>query len=748
MTESAERELPTPSVARFPALQRLRPPRRRRRVPFVQQLEWSDCGAACLSMVLRYYGSELRLEEVRELVGAGRDGTDAAQILEGAERLGMRGRGLRLDLEDLRELPPAAILHWEFNHFVVFEGVRRGGIDIVDPSRGRRHVPMDTVSKSFTGIVLQIEPTTSFTPAKRGRSRVANYLAQLFGQRRLLARIVVTSVLLRLLALALPILTALIVDRVVPRADLPLLTVVAVGLGAVLLFQFLSNLIRAHLLLQLRTNLDTRLTLGFIEHLTRLPYAFFVRRAAGDLMMRVSSNTTIRQILTSTTLSAMLDGVLVLLYLALLFLLHVGLALLTVGLGVLQIAVYFATRNRVADLMSQDLEAQARTQSYLVQVFAGIETLKAAGAERRAVEHWSNLFVDELNVSLARGRLDALVESLMSVLTTGSPLVLLTVGAIQVTSGELSLGSMLAINALAISFLSPLRTLVESGLELQQIGSYVERLDDVLSTPREQDETAVARPPRLSGAIRVRGVSFRYDAQSPLVIKDIDLDIEPGQSVALVGRSGAGKSTLANLLLGLYTPTEGGIYYDAHNLRDLDIAGVRRQLGIVPQNPFIFGRSIRDNIALTDPGLDFGQVVRAAQLAGIHEEIMAMPMGYDTVVSDGGSSLSGGQRQRLALARALVSEPAILLLDEATSAIDNTSEKLVMDNLAALECVRVIIAHRLSTITFADKIVVLDGGRLVESGTHKQLMAARGHYYDLVRSGARARTAPGALAHD
>lgn len=733
--------VPSPDTGKFPALRRLRASGRGRRIPFVQQLEWADCGAACLAMVLRYYGKEVRLEEARDVVGGGRDGTDAVRLLDSAEHFGMRGRGLKLDIEDLKELPAGAILHWEFNHFVVFERSVRGAIEIVDPARGRRRVPMDSVSKAFTGVVLLIEPTAKFEPAKARGSRLWNYLSQLLGQRHLLARIVVTSVLLRLLALALPILTALIVDRVVPRGDKPLLTVVAVGLVAVVVFQLLSSLIRAHLLLQLRTNLDTRLTLGFLEHLTKLPYSFFVRRSTGDLMMRVSSNTTIREMLTSNTLSAMLDGSLVVLYLILVFAIHAGLGALTLGLGVLQVVIYFAARQRVSDLMSQDLEAQARSQSYLLQILAGIETLKAGGAERRAVQHWSNLFVDELNVALKRGRLSAVTRSSMSVLSSASPLIILSMGAIEVIDGNLSLGSMLALNALAIGFLTPLSSLVESGLQLQRIGSYVERIDDVLSTPREQDEDAVAQPPQLSGAISMRGVSFRYGTQGPLVVRDVNLDIEKGTCVAIVGRSGAGKSTLANLLLGLYRPTEGGIYYDSHNLNDLDIAAVRRQLGIVPQSPFIFARSIRENIALTDPTIDFGRVVKAARLAGIHDEIMAMPMGYETIVADGGSTLSGGQRQRVALARALVAEPAILLLDEATSAIDNATEKAVMDNLASLRCVRVIIAHRLSTITFADRIVVLDEGSVVEFGTHRELMAARGKYYDLTKSGMRDGTA-------
>jgi ATP-binding cassette, subfamily B, bacterial len=715
----------------FPALERLGARARRRRVPYVAQMQWSDCGAACLAMVLGYYDRPERLEDVRERVGVGRDGADLLSILRAAERYGMRGRGLSLDVDDLRYLPAGTILHWEFNHFIVFERKTRRGVEVVDPGAGRRLIPLEQFRKKFTGIALVLEPTEAFEPGERAGGHVWRYLKRLLSQKGLITRIVVVSLLLRLFALALPILTGLIVDRVVPRGDTHLLMVVGIGLGGMIVFLFLSELVRAHLLLQLRTNLDTRMTLGFIDHLVDLPYAFFQRRSAGDLIMRVNNNATVREILTANTLSGLLDGMMVIAYLGVIFLFSAQLALLVLGLGVLQVVVFVAARKRYRELMTQNLEAQAKAQNHLVQLLAGIETLKATGSEHRSVEQWSNLFVDDLNVGLQRGRLSALVDSIMGALSAGSPLLVMGVGAVLVIQGQISLGMMLALNALAMGFLQPLSMLVASALQLQLLGGYIERIDDVLGSEKEQAEGARAAP-RLKGQIEVKEASFRYGPHAPWVVRDVSVDIKPGTSVAIVGRSGSGKSTLASLLLALYRPVEGRILYDGNDLRELELRSVRRQLGIVPQDPFIFGSSIRANIALSDPSAPLERIVDAARIACIHDDIQEMPMGYETIVADGGASLSGGQRQRLALARALVHRTAILLLDEATSALDSKTEEQLTRNLQSLRTTRIIIAHRLSTVAKADLILVMDNGRIIERGSHERLLVQKGAYFELV----------------
>ena len=721
-------------LSRFPALERLGPLSSRSRIPFIRQHTPSECGLACLEMVLAYHGKTVPRVEMRKILRSGRDGNSARDLLNCARHFGLRARGVRIDIGALEHLDPGAILHWSFKHFVVFEALVDGGAIIVDPALGRRRVPTKEVNENLTGVALLLSPSDTFERTAGDAGRKVSILRQHLWASGEWGRILVTSLFLQVLTLALPILIGAVVDRVVPRGDRHLLLVLSVGMGAIVVFHFLTSLVRAHLLIQMRTMFDVRLTLGFLAHLMALPYSFFQSRSTGDLNMRLNSNTTIREILTSSALSGILDGVLMIIYVVLLVALSPAMGGLVFLLGGLQVGVFLLTRGKRREDNILILSKQVRAQTYQIEMLTGVETLKAMGCEQRAEELWSNLFIEVQNASLAASRLSAPLDALNSTLRLGAPLVILGVGALKVLNGEMSLGTMLALNTFAIGVFGPLSNLIATGLQLEVLKTHVDRVSDVHDTEVEQDESKVRGTGKLLGRIEVDNVTFRYGPLDPVVVKGVCVKIEPGQFVAIVGRSGSGKSTLASLLVGLYQPTSGRILYDGTNLAELDLRSVRSQVGIVTQRAYVFGATIRANIALADPELPMEVVIDAARTAQIHDEIAEMPMGYDTRLVDGGASLSGGQRQRLVLARALSRKPAILLLDEATSALDVINESKVQNALARLLCTRIVIAHRLSTVQSADLILVMEAGHIVEQGTHAELFARNGLYAKLVKT--------------
>lgn len=725
---------------RFPRLQRLGLTGRPRGIPFVGQMEIADCGAACLTMVLAWFGKDVPLRDVRSRIGCGRGGTNGFALLKAARSYGLLARGIRIDPADLRHLLPGAILHWGFDHFVVFERTTRGGIAVQDPADGRRVIPAGEVERKFTGVALIFQPGETFTRERHRAGTFRPYIRKLGAHWPALTQVLLHSILLQAFVLALPLFTGLVVDRIVPRGDAGLLQLLGWGAAGMLACHLCAGLLRSLLLLRVQALLDTQLGIGFVDHLTRLPYAFFLRRSAADLLARFQSNRELREALTTRAVTALLDGSLVTGYLVALFWTSRSTGALVLGLGLLHVALFLGTRRKVREITARSLDVQARASSRLVDIVTGMETLKSMGAEPLAVDRWSDAFIDEVNVSIEKGRLQAWTDALRQTLQIGGPLAILLLGVRLVLSGELSLGTMLALNALAFGFLAPLVQLLATAFQLQELRGHIARIDDILQEPVEQVEQSAQTAATLSGQISLARVGFAYAENEPPVLSDISFRVKPGEKVAIVGPSGAGKSTLARLMIGLYRPVSGGVFYDGDDLSALDLPSLRRQIGVVCQGAHVFGMTIRANIALANPDATPEEVAEAARLAEIHDDIAAMPMGYETILSDGAGTLSGGQRQRLAIARALLHQPAILVLDEATSELDTVSERRIMQRLTDMRCTRIVVAHRLSTVVDADLIVVLDRGRIVETGRHADLLAHGGLYARLVNGSAGAST--------
>ncbi|GIH94142.1 peptidase domain-containing ABC transporter [Planobispora siamensis] len=703
-----------------------------KRVPVVLQNTATECGAACLAMVLSHHGHRASLQEITDRLRIGRDGLSAKALLEGARECGLKARAFSLSPADLARVPMPAVVHWEFNHFVVVERWSPDRVDVVDPARGRRRLTAEEFDEGFTGVLLAFEPGPGFQPGRSsaGTAWRRQFLRTLLVRRKgLLAQVVLASLLLQLLGLALPLFSEALVDRVLPAGDGGLLTMIGLGLALAAVTQFAVGCLRSVLLVSVRAGADAELTEGVVSHLVALPYRYFTQRGKGDLVARAGSVAVLREMLTGQVLSALLDGPLALGYLVLVFVWDPVVGACLLGFAALQVLLLLLTARRVNRLTQEELSAFSATQSQLVQAIGGIETLKASGAEHRAVEQWSAHFTDQLNADVRGGLTQGLLDAALGALRLLAPLALLWVGAWRVLDGELTLGALLALNALAVAALTPIAALMSSLQGLQQAGAHFDRLSDILAS--EPEPAAGIEVVRLRGSIELHGVGFRHDPRGPWTLRGISVKIRAGQKVALVGPSGAGKSTLARLLLALYTPTEGQVSYDGVPLPQLNLRSLRNQFGVVNQDPSLFTGSIRENIALNDPGAPMERIVEAAELACLHEEICAMPMGYETMLVEGGG-LSGGQRQRLALARALLARPKILLLDEATSHLDSTTEAQIESNLGWLTQTRIVIAHRLSTVKDADLILVVDDGEIVERGTHEGLLARGGRYAKLV----------------
>ncbi len=709
---------------------------RRYRIPPIRQAEHADCGPTALTMALRASGFEVTREEVRKQITLGERGTDALALVHAAKLFGATARVVAVDPEQIDTLPFGTILHWDSVHFVVLEGLRRNGFQIVDPSFGRSIVSRANFLRRFSSVAIIVEPRGKpLGPLPSRVNRYGELLAELRQERRLFARVISSSVVVQVLAAALPIVTGIVIDRVIPYEDYSLLLVLAIGYCVFQAVSAVLAVVRSQLMVYLRAHLEVRFTATFMRHLVSLPYSFFEKQAAGDLMVRVGSNAIVRDIVASAALSGLIDGTLAVSYLFFLAFIDLQLTGFVLLLAIARIALLAWVRSKQHDMVVESLDIQGRSQTLEIEILGAIETVKAMGLEQRMLSKWSALFLDGVQTSVRRGRLEAVTGLGVSVITTVTTLGLVFYGTLMVLNDTLTLGSMMAFNALAAGFIAPLSTLFTTALQLQMLEAYLERRNEVMDTAPESTDGPLneLNIDSLRGHIACHGVSFSYDA-GRVVLQGVDLEVAPESTVALIGRTGSGKSTLSRLMIGLHSPDSGQVFVDGIDVRSLNRSALRQRIGIVTQEPQLFAGTISDNIRLSDLDMDHATVVEAATMACIHEDVAAMPLGYETVLTDRGRSLSGGQRQRLALARAIARRPAILVLDEATSNLDPETEARVNDNMRSLKCTKIIVAHRFGLVKSADHVLVLENGRVVQGGRHEELIIEGGAYARLMEA--------------
>ncbi len=707
--------------------------------PTVLQMEAVECGAAALAIVLAHFGRWVALEELRLACGVSRDGSKAANMLRAARRYGLVAKGGKTEPAGLRHLPPPMILHWNFNHFLVLDGFRKGRAHLNDPASGPRTVSEEELDQSFTGVVLYFEPGPDFSPSGEKPSFLPALRQRLRGARAALVFVILAGFALVVPHLTAPVFSKVFIDNVLLKGNHAWLVPLLLGMGVTAtVFGALTWLQQTYLL-----RLETRIALAgssrFFWHVLRLPVEFFTQRFAGEIASRVGINNRVAQLLSRDLATNFLGAVMILFFAVLM--LSYDVLLTAIGLVVVSLnvaALRFVSRRRV-DGNRRLLQDQGKLHGTAVGGLQLIETLKATGGEADLFARWSGYQAKVVNIRQDLERYTQLLDAVPPTLAALNTALLLGIGSLRVMSGALSLGELVAFQALMVSFLAPVSQLVNLGGKLQTVEGDMNRLDDVLRYPAQasleiEAATLPEAPSRLTGHLELRGVCFGYSPLDPPFIEDFNLTLRPGDRVALVGQSGSGKSTIAKLVTGLYQPWRGEILFDGGQRGDWPRAVLNASLANVDQSIFLFEGTVRENLTLWDATAPLAEVVAAAKDAAIHDDVAARPAGYDSPVEEDGHNFSGGQQQRLEIARSLVGRPPLLVLDEATSALDPTTEKRIDESLRRRGVTCLIIAHRLSTIRDADEILVMDNGGIVERGTHDELKDRGGPYARLIAS--------------
>lgn len=712
---------------------------KRVKTPTLLQMEAVECGAASLGIILAHFGKYIPLEQLRVDCGVSRNGSTAGNILKAARNYGLEVKAFKKDPDQLKSSTFPVIVFWNFYHFLVVEGFGKRKFFLNDPTSGPRTVDEKTFDTSFTGVVLTFSPGPNF---KQGGSK-STFVPFLFnwlkGHKKNLAFLFLVGLALIVPGLTIPLFSKIFVDQILVSQNdfwiIPLLT----GIALTALLRTLLTYILQNSLIRFELNMSLKNSSKFLWHLLKLPMAFHTQRTSGDLTVRVNINDQISSLISGQLGQTFLSLLMIVFYAAMMLYYSLPLAMAAISISMVNLlALKYISRKRV-DSNQKLLQEQGRLFGLSSSGLQMIESLKATASESEFFSRWTGAQARLLNIEQKLGRLTQSLLVIPVILTSLSTIIILWIGSGYIMDGVMTAGTFVAFQSLMASFNQPVVSLVNLGSALQDLSGGMKRLDDVYKYPSDnQDNSSVKNQPldknaKLQGYIDLKNITFGYSPLEPPLISGFSLSLKPGSRVAIVGRTGSGKSTIANLVSGLYEPWNGDILFDGKPRKKISETTLHNSIGMVDQNLFLFEGTVKDNITFWDKTISGKEVIEAAMDASIHEDISSRPDGYESLVTENGMNFSGGQRQRLEIARALAGKPSILILDEATSALDAKTEYQIDLNIRKKGCTCLIISHRLSTIRDCDEIIVLEKGKIVQRGTHLDLIGETGLYRQMIK---------------
>lgn len=697
-------------------------------VPVLLQTEAAECGLACLAIIASYHGYRTDVATLRKRHSISLKGTTLPHLIAMAAQMHLGARALKVDMEHLDEIALPAVLHWDFNHFVVLTETSRSGCTIIDPARGKVALSWKGISKHFTGVALELTPAAEFVRRdERQRVRLFPLIGKLPHVGKIWSQILLLALAMEVFAIVSPFFMQLVVDNAVQSGDRNLLIVLGVGFLLLALVQVGVQASRAWVTMVLGTAINLQLASGLFRKLLRLPMSFFEKRHLGDVVSRFGSVETIQRTLTTSFIEALLDGLMAGVTLIMMLIYGWKLAAIVCAAGLTYACIRLALYAPLRLANEEQILRSAKQQTNFLETVRGVQSVKLFNREAQRESLYRNMIVDTFNANIRTQKLNILFRALNGITFGIENVAVVWVGATMILDGGFSIGMMFAFMSYKQQFISRATGLVEKGIEFRMLGLHTERIADIAFA--EPEPAVIDASASLVGAaeLEVKNLSFRYSDNEPYVLHHVNLRIEPGESVAIVGPSGCGKTTLAKLLLGLLRPSDGDITLGGMSLNRIGTAEFRSMVGTVMQEDQLFAGSLADNITFFDERPDMERVQHCARLAAIEDDILAMPMRYNTLIGDMGTVLSGGQKQRVLLARALYKQPKLLILDEATSHLDVAREKWVNEAVSKLSLTRIIIAHRPETIASADRVIVLENGVVRNATTRKSVTTEPAH---------------------